>query len=109
MIYQVWSAKLAPEIGDEAQEFAKKMAKCYKETNPHTNNELLFNLSGPQGRVHWVSKHESWGAMQEDNKKGFESEAWKSLMDEMQKAKEERGGTILFIDVERHFYSIADL
>jgi len=108
MIYQVWSGKMTPGLDSEPWKFAEKIAKLSREINPHANEELLNNFTGSMDCVHWVSKHESLSAMQEANKKFFESEGWKSLRDEMQKARKEIG-TVFFTDMERSLYNIADL
>jgi len=108
MIYAITSGRLTPGWEGDPWKFAKKYAKYVKENYPDTNNELLGNISGAWLAVYWKSKHESLGAFQEFDKKLWEEEGWKSIMEEQGKAEKEKG-TIFFNDMETNFYNIEDI
>jgi hypothetical protein len=64
MIYYVRSLTIKQGKGQEAFQWAVKIATWINANYPDLNVQVLRNVSGPRWQIHWVSSYESlelWG------------------------------------------------
>jgi len=90
-------------------EWGRRWTKYLRQKWPQVAPELLENINGEWGRLHWVFRFESIADRDKWTKEVQEDPGQKSLWEELVALEDKHGSIPLLTQITHNFYRIVDL
>ena len=109
MVYQIMSATIENSSGREAWKFLSTVVRYIKKNYPNLSPEMLHNITGREGRVMLVTKHDSLAAAEKAAAALSADKGLQSIASVGVKAEEKRGRSFWIDGFTTDYWRVAEV
>jgi hypothetical protein len=109
VFYQIMSATMQNATGREASKFLSTVVRHIKKNYPHLSPEMLNCMTGREGRVMFLLRHESMAAAEKAAAAISADKGLQSIASVGMKAEEKRGRSYWIDGFTTDYWQIAEI